>query len=304
MVVVLLSTYNGEKYIREQINSILCQEGIDFKLLIRDDGSSDSTVSIINEYMENHVNRIFFSKGENVGFAMSFTKLLQLGYEMFPECDYFAFSDQDDVWLKEKLASAVEKLSLESDAIPVTYCSNTTLVRADLSVIGNCWNPQNVKLSKERSLVQSFATGCTMVFNREAVRVYITHIPEKIKVHDFYMYQLCSMLGKVIFDPESHILYRQHGNNQIGKKNLFKRWIDRFKYLGHCSEHILEKQNYYLLKALKDLLSPEDIYLISKIAFYRRNIFCRLSLLLDRKISYSKIENNTMFILKILFGGV
>jgi len=304
MVCVLMSTYNGEKYLAEQLDSILSQRGVNIKLLIRDDGSKDSTNAIIESYINNSPEIIHLHKGENVGFAKSFTLLLQMGYEMFPECEYFAFADQDDVWLEDKLYSALSKLQNKSKELPITYCSNTTLVRKDLSVIGDCWKPQDVKLSKERALIKSFATGCTMVFNRCAVKIYITHIPQELKVHDFYMYQLCMFLGKVIFDEKSHILYRQHGNNQIGKKNFKEKLWNKLKYGDNSKEHVLEKQNYYLLKALKDLLSIEDISLISKVAFYRMNIWTRLNLLFDLRISHIRLEQEIMYLLKIIKGGV
>lgn len=301
MVCILLSTYNGEKYLEQQLESLRMQEGVELKILVRDDESKDRTVSIIKRWQTDYPSLIDFVQGENVGFAMSFTRLLQIAVEKYPDAEYYAFCDQDDVWLPEKLRKAVEKLQVESKVIPVAYCSNTRLVDADLRFMRMGWKKGEARLSKERALIQSFATGCTMVFNRKAAETYVSHLPEVIKVHDFLMYQLCMFLGKVVYDENSYILYRQHGNNQIGKPGFLARLKKRMH--GHYKEHILELQNYRFLKAYKDLLSVDDIGLISRIAFYRRNLFSRLALLFDGRIRYTSMESNFFYLIKIIIGG-
>lgn len=301
-VLVLMSTYNGERYLAEQIDSILSQEKVTVTLLIRDDGSTDHTINIIKEYHNFYPDKIFIVCEKNIGFAMSFTKLLQIAHENFFDYPYYAFSDQDDVWLPLKLISAICRLKNESDIIPITYCSNTKLVDSNLIYIKPGRKRKTVRLSKERAIVQNFATGCTMVFNKCALEMYINHLPKKIKVHDFLMYQLCIFIGKVIYDENSYILYRQHANNQIGMPNFWGRWKRRFR--KHYKEHTLEFQNYYFLEAYKNLLNIEDVYIISQIVFYRKCIFNRLSLVFNRKIKYTVFERNIFFIIKIILGWV
>lgn len=301
-IVALLSTYNGERFLRAQLDSLLAQEGVGLRVLARDDGSSDGTLGLLAAYKERYPRVFEVMEGENVGFAMSFTRLLQRAVERYGDADYFAFCDQDDVWLPDKLLAAVDRLTGEDHTRPLTYCSNTTLVDAGLRVIRQAWNPRNVVLTKERALIQSFATGCTMVFNRVAAETYVTHLPEVIKVHDFLLYQLCMFLGKVVWDGKSHILYRQHGNNQIGKKDFLGRMRKRME--GHYKEHVLELQNRRFLAAYKDLLSVEDVGLISRFVFYRRNWLSRSLLLLDGKIKYTGLEANFFYVLKIIKGGV
>ncbi len=301
-ICILLSSYNGEKYICEQIDSILNQEDVDIHLLIRDDGSTDSTIDFINKYKDKHANIIEVIRGKNLGYARSFSELIKYAYYKYPECKYFAFADQDDVWLKDKLSSAIKKLDKESALLPVTYCSNKLLVDEKLNPIRKSWTSKEVKLSKERCMIQSFATGCTMVFNRVAAEMYINHIPAKLKVHDYLMYQQCMFLGRVIYDSNPYILYRQHGSNQIGAPNFFNRMKRRFG--GHYKEHALEKQNYYFLQSYKDLLTVEDIGLLTSFVFYRKNLFTKLSLLFNKKIKYTNFESNFFYIIKILLGTV
>ena len=302
MVCILLSTYNGEKYLEEQLESLVRQEGVEIRILVRDDGSKDATCDILNKWQAAHPGLVDFVQGENVGFAMSFTHLLQMAVVRYPEAEYFAFCDQDDVWLPEKMQKAVEKLAAEAKDIPVAYCSNTRLVDSDLQFIRMCWKRGEARLTKERALIQSFATGCTMVFNRRAAETYVSHLPEVIKVHDFLMYQLCMFLGKVVYDENSYILYRQHGSNQIGQPGFRKRWQRRWKS-GNYKKHTLELQNYRFLKAYKDLLSVDDIGLISQIAFYRRSLFTKLALLFNRRIKYTRMKANFFYMLKIVIGG-
>lgn len=284
-----------------QLDSLLAQEGVELRVLARDDGSSDRTREILTAYKERHPLNFEIMEGENVGFAMSFTRLLERAVERYGDADYFAFCDQDDVWLPNKLKAAVDRLIGEDHSLPSVYCSNTTLVDANLCEIGQAWESRKVVLTKERALIQSFATGCTMVFNKVAAKTYVSHLPEVIKVHDFLMYQLCMFLGKVVWDEQSYILYRQHGNNQIGKKDFWGRMRKRME--GHYKEHVLELQNRRFLEAYKDLLSVEDIGLLSRFAFYRTNWLTRLSLLLDRKIRYTGLEANFFYVLKIIKGG-
>lgn len=301
-VLVLMSTYNGEKYLNAQLESLLEQEGVETHLLVRDDGSHDTTLDILKAWKEKYPAWIDIIEGDNVGFALSFTHLLQVAAAQYPEVGYFAFCDQDDVWLPEKIQKAVEKLEIEAKDIPVAYCSNTCLVDSNLRFMRMGWKKGEAHLTKERALIQSFATGCTMVFNRRAVDVYVSHLPEVIKVHDFLMYQLCMFLGKVIYDENSYILYRQHGNNQIGKPGFLKRWQRRWTS-GNYKKHTLELQNYRFLKAYKDLLSVDDIGLISQIAFYQRSLFTKLALLFNCKIRYTRLRNNFFYMLKIIIGG-
>lgn len=298
-----MSTYNGAKWLREQIDSILAQTGnISVSLLVRDDGSSDDTLNILNQYQVEHPSLVKVMQGENYGFALSFSQLIVEGLRLYPDCQYFAFSDQDDIWLPEKLAKATEKLADEPQDIPITYCSNTQLADANLHPIRMSWNPKEVKLTKERALIQNFATGCTMVFNRRAAVLYAEYRPQEVKVHDFLMYQMCMFLGKVIWDADSYILYRQHTHNEIGKPNFKKRMQKRL-HSHHYKARDLELQNRRFLEAYKSLLSINDIGIISNVVFYRQNWWKRLSLIFNRKIKYTNFETNFFWLLKVFIGG-
>jgi rhamnosyltransferase len=129
-VCVLLSTYNGEAYLREQIDSILAQIDVSVELIIRDDGSKDSTVKIINEYKNQYVNVLILDSYKNLGPANSFMELLYAS----GDADYYAFAEQDDIWLPEKLSKAIgiiEHKNIDGSSSPVLYASNQILYYGD-----------------------------------------------------------------------------------------------------------------------------------------------------------------------------
>ena len=306
-VLVLMSIYNGHTYLRQQIDSLATQENVELALLARDDGSpNNSSCAILNEYKAKKSFPLMIIKGRNLGFALSFSELIREAADRYVEdFDYFAFCDQDDVWLPQKLEMACAALDTEQaiqSQVPMLYCSQTTLTDADLIPIRNK-KKKNVKLSKECSLLQNFATGCTMVVNRTAIELYASHVRGSLYAHDLMMYQMCMFLGKVIWDSNSYILYRQHGHNQIGSGAGFvKRMRQRMSFKNN-SDHY-ELQSKRLLSAFKEKLTVEDIGIISKFCFYKNSMWSRFALLFDKKFRYNNWESNFFYMIKILWGGI
>ena len=304
-VLVLLSAYQGEKYITEQLKSLDAQRGVEVRVLIRDDGSpTEETMARIRAYHPEHMTVEVIS-GENVGFALSFSLLVREAFERGEPFDYYAFCDQDDKWLEDKLASAVDLLEADgasAASCPVTYCSNVMLADSDLRPMRLYYaSPDSVRRDKPTALIQSGCIGCTMVFNHAALKMYATHMPQApFYAHDFLMYQLCMFLGRVIYDPEPHILYRQHAANQIGAKDFWQRMRNRLDCRKHAGT--LERQARLLLDLYGGELSEEDVALVSKLAHYKRSLRSRLALLTDRTIRYGSAESNFFYFLKVLGG--
>jgi len=303
-VLILLSAYNGQQYLAEQLDSLVCQKGVDVHILLRDDGSTNpDSLFLVRSYISRGY-PLTLIEGKNEGFSMSFSILMEEAYAHFQGYDYYAFCDQDDVWLEDKLLAAVSQLDAVcafSNIKPIAYCSYTTLVDKNLHVIRGGRNDGAVKMTKQNCLLQSYATGCTMVFNRMALQLYVSHMPSELYAHDMMLYQMCMYLGKVIYDRNSYILYRQHGNNQIGTSNFWGRMKKRMAYKKHRGT--LELQSRRFLALYKDVLSLDDIAIISKLAFYKNNVFGRFALLFDKTMRYSTFEANFFFFLKIIRGG-
>ncbi len=212
-VAVLMSTYNGEKYLREQMESLFGQEGVDITICVRDDGSSDGTVAILREYAE--ANKIILYTGENLGCVQSFRELTRLA----PHCDYYAFCDQDDVWLPKKLLNAVEVLEKEDDTIPLLYATSVTVVNEKLEQIvkNSCgYIDENAPNRFQNALLNSNLNGCVQVFNNATREAFLRVPPNCMIFHDYSINTIANGLGKMIYSRDSQILYRQHRNNYIG----------------------------------------------------------------------------------------
>jgi glycosyltransferase involved in cell wall biosynthesis len=209
-VQVLLSTYNGRRYLSELLASILRQREVAVEVLARDDGSTDGTW----EFLEAQGQTVPLTayRGSHLGVVASFFWLLQ---HSSPEADYIALADQDDVWLESKLARAVEVLRPRGTATPAMYCSRLTLVDPALTLLGHSEDAPRGP-SFENSLVQNIANGCTIVLNQAARKVLGKGYPASAFMHDWWIYQVIAGLGTVVYDRESHILYRQHGGNAVG----------------------------------------------------------------------------------------
>ncbi|MFI8983281.1 glycosyltransferase family 2 protein [Ectopseudomonas khazarica] len=226
VIAVLLSTYNGEKYLRQQLDSLLLQCGVDVHIYVRDDGSTDSTCSILSEYeRDNH--HLFFFRGENVGYVDSFFDILKKA-EAY---DYYAFCDQDDVWGGEKLLAAHNMLR-SSDDCPAMYFSRTEYVDEALGFLALSPELDISRIGYENALVQNVATGCTIVFNRRARDLLADNLPAFCLVHDWWVYLVVSAFGMVFYDEKTYIKYRQHSGNAIGAADtllkVYAKRITRF----------------------------------------------------------------------------
>jgi glycosyltransferase involved in cell wall biosynthesis len=227
-IIILLSSWNGEKYIYDLLNSILNQifSG-DALILIRDDGSTDSTIKII-ENLNDH--RIKLFKGKNIGVKKSFFELVELSKSFKP--DFIVFADQDDIWIQGKIQRAIDLLSNLNG--PALYCSALTLVDQDLNHLS--YYDYKYKLSLESSLLSNCCTGCTCVINKDLLNIIK---PPKdyslIFMHDWWMYATAILYGTVVYDKESFIMYRQHSSNQVGMLTGFRGLKSKFLGLKNRS---------------------------------------------------------------------
>ena len=222
---ILLSTYNGEKYLREQLDSYVNLNNFsEIKVLIRDDGSKDGTVEILKEYEEKYGFELIL--GENIGLADSMFELMKC-CDM--ECEYFSFSDQDDVWLPHKLERAVQALDKENNNIPLLYSSCSSLTDSELNIFGQTAAPKR-GVSFYNAMIQNVCPGHAQVCNRKTLELIRSHYSSKIYMIDFWFYMVSTATGKVVFDSECTTLYRQHGKNTLGyETNFIKKNIQRIK---------------------------------------------------------------------------
>lgn len=250
MVDVLLATYNGECYLREQIESILNQTHDKWRLIIRDDGSSDSTKEIIEEYANVYPQKIevITDSFGNMGVVRNFKELLK-----HSEGQYVMFCDQDDIWdcnkIKEELA-VMKKTEKENSSLPILVFSDLRGIDYKGDIIFDSFNKKNgfylEKIIFSRLLFKNTVTGCTMIINK-LLRQYLLDMPDDIKVHDHWAVLVCLVNNGVVkYIDKATVSYRQHSKNVIGDKSLSKR--DIFKKIVDVSTYNERKKqtvNYY-----------------------------------------------------------
>lgn len=263
-VQILMSTYNGEIYIKEQIDSLLNQQDVEISILVRDDGSTDSTKEILREYAKKEQLKYYI--GKNKGYGKSFLDLLKNSDDV----EYYAFCDQDDIWHPRKLITAINKLENEKNNdcnCGNLYFSNLRLVDSNMKEIKiKEFDKRNMLLG--RNIVRHSISGATMVFDkklRDLAKVQDFESYDYPISHDAWVYLLCLALGgRVVFDQNSYIYYRQHDNNVTGarqgiKKRFRTEYNNCFVY-KHWREKlikiILENEHYtkYIPKENKKIL--------------------------------------------------
>lgn len=295
---ILLSTYNGEAHLREQLDSYVALDGFDeVKVLIRDDGSGDGTLDILQEYVEKY--GFVVIKGENIGLNASMHELVQA---CDLDCDYFAFSDQDDVWLPWKLKRAITALDSLDNSVPRLYAACSALTDNDLKVKGHTLIPKR-PLTFYNAMIQNVCIGHTQVINRELIKLLRLHFSDDIYVHDSWAYTVATAFGEAIYDKERTTLYRQHGNNSIGYetsriKNFFKR-LKRLKS-GKSRRYSYQLRAFYDLYA--DTIPQEYRTEMDRYFAKQKNFFTRFGYIWTTKMYRQTRLEGVVFRLMYLFG--
>lgn len=256
-VAILLCTYHGQDYLAEQLDSFVSQTYPNWEVWASDDGFQDNTRSILELYKANWpAGRLFINSGPAKGFVANF---LSLTCNASIEADFYAYSDQDDVWDSDKLSRAVQWLESVPADVPALYCARTRLVDVGNKAVGE--SPLFSKTpSFANALVQSIAGGNTMVFNN-AARELLRAAGENISVvtHDWWAYMVVTGCGgKVFYDSEPTVRYRQHPSNLVGTNSS---WMARFKRVYMLRQGRFRdwnSANVAALLLLIDRLTPEN----------------------------------------------
>lgn len=301
-VAILMSTYNGEKYLKEQLDSIFAQKDIDLTLYIRDDGSSDKTVPIINEYSVN--NNVEVILGNNIGAPASFAALVDYVCNLSEEYDYYAFADQDDIWLTNKIIKAIS--FMDNNLEPCLYCSNQTLY-INGKTYGLRFNT-HIPHGLRSHIIRNEISGCTMVFNKKLMDILNKiKFPEvdvlNYRIHDTWVYLVACIYGMVVYDNDSAILYRIHDNNCIGiKKHTFWDRIKR-RYFNKISARNLRSKTAKELMKRCEFKSREDKEIVQSFANYQNSLFDKKKLWnLSDAICKRSGESKFALFLKIFFN--
>lgn len=305
-VCVVMSTFNGEKYLREQVESLERQTLVPARVHIRDDGSTDGTKDLIKELASEYGN-ITYELCSNAGWRLGFIEALEqcAGY------DWYAFCDQDDVWLPEKLESALTLLDGKGHVKhPAVYAGNVTIADAKLNPI-KLFNETPVDIIGKdfphTFTMDEMAGGLTYVFNGAARDLLVEFEYPGLTGHDRLLMLICKLFGEVVYDFSPYVLYRQHGNNAIGgiaPPSKKMGMLDRVKNVLRPDE----RQRGLLSKGLLAIegagfrLNSEEKNYLNLCADCKTRFSSRMRLLFTRNIgSYSYVQDIKLRV-RILLG--
>lgn len=309
---VLMSTYNGENYLKQQIDSILNQSRVKVFLTIRDDGSSDGTKLILEEYVNlDNVNVVY---GQNIGFKRSFITLFSDLSRS--DCDFYAFSDQDDEWLPEKLISAVEMLN-DLGEEPTLYISDRYVSNEELSKISgkvyDNYPPYDWHAKPIARFIDSRGAGCVQVWNRKGHDLLNGYKPKSI-THDEWVTAVFTFLGTVVYDDRAFIKYRRHINNVSTTDskiahNLFEKILAIISDLKNkkYSQDVALRASL-LIEGYGDLLTAADKKSLEVYAGYQKSVIKKISILWSGRIKVTSanapFNYQLMKILMLLTNGL
>ncbi len=298
---ILLSTYNGEKFLAQQLDSLLDQDYPDFNICIRDDGSSDKTGEILTEYQSKHakINVVF---ADNIGVPRSYFELVK-----HASGDFFALCDQDDIWLPGKLSRGLSVINKCSDPSSSLYCSALQFVDSDLKYIGTTAPPRYQCL--ENAVMENIATGCTVIFGDELRQLYLEAEPGKMHMHDWWLYLVASAFGNVVFDPEHLVLYRRHEDTVTGlqlksSRTLMARLKGFWGFVFNKRQLYGLKQAIIFGKTYANQLNTEQQKLFNQLSRLQEsgNLWNRIDFAARSKVLFNDKLDNFAVRLLVLLG--
>ena len=266
LVAILMGTMNGARFLPEQLDSLAAQTHQNWVLIASDDGSTDDTLRILKVYQAKWpAGKLIIKEGPKQGYCVNF---LSMACDPVIKANYYAFCDQDDVWLPAKLDVALQNIAQnQEENIPYVYCGRTSYVNENLKKIG-CSPLFAFPRTFRNALIQSIAGGNTMVFNQSAKnaleQVGVVQHPS----HDWWIYQLVSGVGGIVFyDQTPQVLYRQHRDALVGGNSTVRARLERISMVFKGEFRRWSDQNVAILCAAKPLLthgSKETLELFKK----------------------------------------
>lgn len=307
MIDILMATYNGEEFIEEQLNSILNQSYSNWRLIISDDCSQDNTISIVKEYKNKYPDKILlFQNDRPSGSAQSnFFNAIK-----YTSANYVMFSDQDDIWLPNKIKDTftlVRKMELEdSMETPILIHTDLMVVDKDLKAIKSSMfemmNMDSKRCALNNLLVQNIVTGCTVMCNRALIN-FIKKVPDNAVMHDMWIAMIASAFGKIGFIDKTTILYRQHGRNSVGAKNIKSLSYILYKIFHFKEIHNSLAKQYRQAKEFREIfadkLSESQIEMLESYSSFESKCFIDKYKELKK---YKMFKNNKIQVLGQIFG--
>jgi glycosyltransferase involved in cell wall biosynthesis len=302
---ILLATYQGEAYLGQQLASLTAQSYLNWVLHVSDDGSSDGTQGIVAEFALKSPQTVRFCTGSGKGATHNFFHLMNTVAAANPS-DLYAFCDQDDVWLPDKLENAVLHHATQTlvPNQPYLYCGRTRIVDKQLVELGLTPSPRK-QLGFGNALLQNVASGNTMVFNLALLKILRQISPQNSVLHDWTAYQAVTGCGGVMhFADQPSLFYRQHGANVVGSNTGFASRMRRLRFLLKGGYKGWSLQTVRAMRQIEPRLAPTNRVLLNKFkeVWQKSNPLRRLSLLTGKQIWRQTHLGQVSLILALLFN--
>jgi glycosyltransferase involved in cell wall biosynthesis len=267
-VAILMCTYNGEEFIREQLDSIETQDHKNWTLHVNDDGSKDKTLDILKAYQKKWgLKKLHIRRGPQKGFCQNF---LQIINDKKIKADLYFLCDQDDVWMPHKLSHTIKKISMLDPLKPILYCARTTYVSSDTKKILGQSDLFLKPPSFRNAIIQSIAGGNTMAFNNPLKTKAQKYQRVDVVSHDWWLYIINELKGgQTIYDTESTILYRQHSKSLIGANTGFMAKCKRLRLLMNGTYRVYNTKHLEVFKLLSINTTKRNIDLIDQFLILR-----------------------------------
>ena len=299
-VAVMMSSYNGAEFIQEQIESILDQSGVTVSLHVRDDGSTDETWNILAAY--ERAGTLSAIRGSHVGIGNSF---MQLVWSLPDTYDYYAYSDQDDIWMQDKLAVAVDMLERENATL---YASSLACMDVNMQPLGVRYKTYEPRIGPLAYIVDSGCYGCTQVFNRSLFETLCCRRPAQESLnrflHDTWTCVSASIVGTIVFDCTPHIGYRRHDANYTNfDKSSATIWKKRLRKLMNPGlRRMRSALAQEVLSCYADCLDSCEIERLEPLA--RAHALKNKIKLAQNRSAYMVREESTAWYLTKMFAGL
>ncbi|MEA9393422.1 glycosyltransferase family 2 protein [Acerihabitans sp. TG2] len=301
-VAILLASRNGATYLKPQLDSFCQQTYRPWQLWVSDDGSTDSTVAQVGAFIARPDVDGHLLSGPQTGLCDNFMSLVG---NAAIQADYYAFADQDDVWVNDKLSRAIHWLEQSDHNLPALYCSRTQLIDAANKPMG--YSPLYLREpSFGNALLQNIASGNTMVFNQRARQLLLKIEHVKPVIHDWTLYQLVTGCGgRVKYDPKPTVLYRQHGGNVIGNSMELLHRLRNFRYAHGGRTAHWNDLNRAVLACVSDDLTPSATLSLAAFSAIRASgLFKRLKLMRQSGIYHQQLLGSISTLTYILLNKI
>ncbi len=300
-VCVLLATFNPAKFLIEQVQSIMSQKNVSIHLIIRDDGSTNKEwlYRCSKEYKE-----IELHEGENLGIAGNIKQLISYAVERNERYDYYAYSDQDDVWKSDKLEHAINLLESQDNKKPLLYYSNLLVCNENLQPSHMLFKQGVVKNTCGQALSQFFLYACTSVFNYNMLEE-LNSISFDGLEFDTITYLIAIYFGVAIYDEESYMYYRIHGSNSSGNHSTgLRQLIHRIHQMCNIGKmgRAYEGNALFLLRHYQNRMTAKQVEICDLVSSYRCSFKKKIKLLFNKEIKAGYMPRDLYNIIRIIFN--